>query len=255
MGPILCRAKFEGNVGHLKSDVEQIGFAATRAQISVLAETKTNIISLIVGEEFGSAIFNVDNVAERALVHALVEGAAKLAGREPGEQEHAALVDEIIPDHSARQMHAFRGRHFRDYVQHTLPSSSITIDVNDGAMLKLGLGWRVHPESSSGNIEGKSNCISFLNRLVREIEDELCGELRQLDRLATIDFALRNHEAAIGDRARWSRTAAAVLSLHDDKDVTLATMAEHDFELNAVFLATRLLVEIALCECPLVFRQ
>ncbi|MDP6588738.1 MAG: hypothetical protein QF666_04755 [Alphaproteobacteria bacterium] len=124
------------------------------------------------------------------------------------------------------------------------------IDGDDAAAIKLGLGWRVHPKSSKTIIEGKSDCISFLNRLVRDIEDELCRDLSEFDRLAIIEFALRNHEAAIVDRDRWHHTAAAVLSLHDNKEATFAVIAKHDSELNAVFLATRLLVEVALCECP-----
>jgi hypothetical protein len=42
-----------------------------------------------------------------------------------------------------------------------------------------------------------------------------------------------------------------VLGLHDDKEAALATMAHHEFKLNAVLHASRILVEFAICECPL----
>ncbi|MEF2975572.1 hypothetical protein V3473_31490, partial [Pseudomonas aeruginosa] len=58
-------------------------------------------------------------------------------------------------------------------------------------------------------------------------------------------------EAAINDRDNWRRTSSAVLALHSDKEATLRTIAEHDFELNAIFLGSRLIVEFAICECPL----
>jgi hypothetical protein len=250
-GPILWRTRFEGDVGHLAGDVEQMGFAAALDQISIFTEPTTNTVSLVVGKAFEEASFNAKNVAERALVHALVDGVAKLVGRELKKDEHTAIVDAIVPDDLARQTHAFRTQRFRDYVQRSLPRSPITIDQADDAALKLGLGWRARARSVGAIIEGKTDCTAFLNRLVKVVEDELCDELRGFDRVATIEFALRNHEAAVVDRDRWSRTAAAVLSLHEDKEATLATMALHDFKLNAVFLASRLLVEIALCECPL----
>jgi hypothetical protein len=250
-GPILWRTKFEGDIGHLSSDVEQICFGEARDQISTVIEPTTKTVSLVVGKAFDQAIFNAENVGERALVDALVEGVAKLARRDLSKSEHAAIVGEIVPDHLARQTHAFRTQRFRDYVRRSLPPSPIVIDQDDGAALKLGLGWRVRARSAGPVIQGKTDCISFLNYLVKAVEDELCGDLRDFDRLATIEFLLHNHEAAAVDRDRWSRTAAAVLSLHDDKEATRATMASHDFKLNAVFLATRLLVEIAVCECPL----
>jgi hypothetical protein len=83
------------------------------------------------------------------------------------------------------------------------------------------------------------------------MEDEVCQDLHELDRRAVIMFALQNHESAISDRDNWRRTAAAILALHNDKNATLRTMAEHDGELNAVFHASRLIIEFAICECPL----
>jgi hypothetical protein len=86
---------------------------------------------------------------------------------------------------------------------------------------------------------------------VRMLEDEICTELRKFDRRGVIDFALNNHESAIKDRDNWRRTAAAVLALHDDREATLEKIAEHDGELNGVFQSSRLLVEFAICECPI----
>ena len=61
---------------------------------------------------------------------------------------------------------------------------------------------------------------------------------------------MRNHEAAVVDRTRWMRTAAAVLSIHKDKAGAMSVIAHHDFRLNAIFQSTRLLAEVAICECP-----
>ncbi len=250
-GPILWKAKFEGDVGEYEGPGPQVPFTETRAQISVSADSATRTISTVAGTIFERAHFNAENISERALVDALVEGVAMLAGRTLSSSDHTSLVNSIVRDVSARQTHAFRAQKFRDFVHDDLPRSPITIDEIDASAPKIGLGWRVRNRSEGNYVEGKDNCTTFLNSLVKSLEDELCEELRRFNRLMTIDYALRNHEAAVIDRDRWRRTAAAVLSLHNDKKATLATMAKHESELNAVFQSTRLLVEIALCECPL----
>lgn len=250
-GPILWKAKFEGDVGEYEGLGPIITFTETRTQISVSADSATRTIFTVAGTLFERAHFNAENISERALVDALVEGVALLAGQTLSISDQASLVNSIVRDVSARQTHAFRAQKFRDFVHQDIPRSPITIDEIDASALKLGLGWHVRNRSEGSYVEGKHNCTGFLNNLVKFLEDELCEELHQFDRLATIEFALRNHESAVMDRDRWRRTAAAVLSLHDDKKATLMTMAKQESELNAVFQSTRLLVEFALCECPL----
>jgi hypothetical protein len=140
-------------------------------------------------------------------------------------------------------------RNFRDFVRHAIWRSPITIDVDDVATVKLGLGWRARSRALGGDIRGKAECTHFLNGIVQILEDEVCGDLRQMNRHAVLTFALMNHEAAICDRDNWRRTAPALLALHKDKEATLQAIAKHEAQLNGVFQSSRLMVEFALCEC------
>jgi hypothetical protein len=251
-GPLLLRVRFEGRtLEDMRGERKQLSFEHAKSAISVTADAAARTVSIIVGEAFEKALWHPENIAERALVESIVEGFAALAGRSVSPAEQASLVQSIVPDASARQSHAFVTRSFRDYVRDSIPRSPIMLDADDGALNKLGLGWRVRDRSFGGDICGKDACTSFLNDVVRLLEDELCADLRVFDREAVICWLLKNHESAIRDRDHWSRTAGAVLSLHDDKEATLQGMAIHDAKLNAVFQATRLLVEFAICECPL----
>ena len=115
-------------------------------------------------------------------------------------------------------------------------------------------GWEsdgAPTEEEGGNIRGKDACTAFLNDVVRLVEDELCNELRRYYRAATIEFALKNHESAAAERDWWSRTASAVLALRDNSEATRAAIANHEFQLNGAFQASRLVIEFALCECPI----
>ena len=62
---------------------------------------------------------------------------------------------------------------------------------------------------------------------------------------------LENHEEASRELSHWQRTAGAVLSLHEDQARTEADILERESELNAVLLTSRILVEFAICACPL----
>src|SRR5690349_2628017 len=74
--------------------------------------------------------------------------------------------------------------------------------------------------------------------------------LSEFNRRALIHALLANHELAAADRDHWDQTSRAMLALHSDKEETLETIIRHKTELNACFIATRMLAEGALCESP-----
>ncbi|TPK57426.1 MULTISPECIES: zinc chelation protein SecC [unclassified Mesorhizobium] len=250
-GPVLLRAAFKGSLGDRRAGIpdEFMTLEATLGLISSSAHGST--VDLEIADGFDHAVFNPENVAETAFVQRIVEGFASLSGISLDQARCGALLSEIIPGPDARQSHPFPARNFRDFVQRSAGRPPLTIDNDDGALIKLGLGWRVRARSEGGDITGREACTSFLNRLVKVLEDDLCAKLRSFDRKSLIRFALLNHERAALDRERWHRTAAAVLALHKDRDATLEGILHHEAELNAVFQASRLLVEFAICECPL----
>ena len=250
-GPILWCAVFEGAIGDTKEMTAGVEYDETRNSLSAGADIDAHSVTIRATARYELGHFNVDNVAERALVDALVEGAAKLAATTLSESERQRIVNRIVPDTRARQTHIFRARRFRDFVHESLSAPPILTDKDDAASVKLGLGWRVRAKSDGAFIRGKADCLDYLSKLVRVLEDEVCDELRSFDRSATVRAFLTNHESAAVDRDRWERTSAAMLSLRKDRRAAQETIVEHGLELNGVFQASRLLVEIALCECPL----
>jgi hypothetical protein len=250
-GALVWRVKFEGEIGDKEGDGKREFMSFEAALSTLTVEATGRSVALVATPDFENAIFHPENIAERALVYRTVEGFAALAGRSLSTDGLEGVVREIVQNASARQSHAFAARRFRDFVRDSVWRKPITIDADDAAVIKLGLGWGSRDPKLGGDIQGKQACTEYLNLVVRLLEDELCQDLRELDRRSVITFALTNHESAIYDRDNWNRTAAAVLALHKDKEAALRTMAEHQGELNAVFQSTRLLVEFAICECPL----
>ncbi len=162
----------------------------------------------------------------------------------------ARIADRIVLEGHARDTHHFHARDFRDHIQSCLPTEPIQIDPIDAATLRLGLGWKVRNRDGGAEIEGMEACTAFLNALVKNVEDDVCAELRAFDRLGMVTLAIENHEATMLDRTTWHRTAAAMLSLHGDA-AAKPIIAERTARNNSVLLASRALAEIANCECPL----
>lgn len=232
-------------------DLEELDGSPDAAEhsIGLDVDDARRIVQLTIDPGFDHALFNVENVAEAALVKALIRGVAKLAGDQLFDFD--GLFVKIVPNTYARQSHAFAPREFRDFIPTLRDQSPITITSYDDGTLKLGLGWKVRHPSAGGLVEGKVQCRSFLNELVQHLLSELCQDLRAFNRQDLLSKLLLNFEAASASRGRWHRTAAAVLALRSNQAAALEAMRNDELKLNAVFLCTRILIEMAISECPL----
>lgn len=247
---VLWSVAFFDAAGDLPPTTERASYDEALEAISFEIDRANATVRVRTSEAFERAIFNEANIAERALVYRTVEAFAHLSDRILSGADIDQLVDKIVPSNKARQTHRFRAREFRDFVHEQLSSPPVLIDDFDDATPRLGLGWRSRDRSLGDEISGKSECTEYLNALVTSVEDEVCSEVRSFNRQALIEFALLQHERAVLDRDRWRGTSGAVLALRKDQQAAAEKIADHEFKLNAVFQATRLLVEIAVCECP-----
>lgn len=250
-GALCWRLNFKEAVAAFDKPPEQATFEETLADIGFDCDKMSRTVTVTLGRRYEDAVFHPENIAERALVTRSVEGFAEFAAKPLTQAERDALVAQIIPDTAARETHAFREQQFRDRFRGLLSDSPLTIDTEDDAAFRFGLGWRVRDRANGGDIRGKDACTAYLNALVRYVEDELCAALREFDRKTLVELALINHESAAMERDWWSRTASAVLALRADKDAARGTMARQEFRLAGAFQASRLLIELAVCECPL----
>jgi hypothetical protein len=249
-GPILWRCVFSIPLEPSDFDMQQGNAEDARSAIAMSCVKAGRVITLDVSEGFDRALFNSDNIAEAALVGAFAKGVTVLAGFDTNSFDHAAVAAKIIGSSAARQTHALVARDFRDFMETLATTHPVTINRYDDAELKLGLGWRIRDQAVGPEISGKESCTSFLNNLVTSLEEEICKEVQKYGRQRLINAILFNSEVASRDRDNWRKTAAAVLALHDDQQMALGTMARHDYKLNGVLQASRILIEVAICESP-----
>lgn len=207
-------------------------------------------VHLDVAAGFDFAFHHPDNVAEVALVTALVEGTARLAGQTLDRDSLAALVARIIPSGDARHIHFFQAQGFRDYIAQCFQVHPIMIERQDTALVQIGLAWLANPRARGGIVASKADCTKLLNETVTAIERKLCSDLRRYGRQSALVTILQNYEAACFQRDRWQRTAAANVGLRPDRAEAVGVISEHQMRLNTVTMASRILAEAAMCECP-----
>lgn len=249
-GPIYWKAEFRGKPGDFDRDVGRASYDEARATIQVEALAGNSIFQTVADTGFERAVFHTENIAERAVVAALVDAVNELAGMPLSAIQAGELLQKIVKSPAARHGHAFMAREFRDHVRDDIGGEVIHLSRDDDAYARLGLGWANRDRNLGPKIEGKAECSVFLNSVVRQLEDELCADLKQFDRNSFLNKLLRNMEFAANDRDRWRRTTAAMIALHPPVEEAMETIAVHDFKLNAVFQTSRILAEMAICACP-----
>ena len=118
------------------------------------------------------------------------------------------IESEIVPNDDARQMHVFQARKYLDFARGGIRGDVLGIDDQDIAALRAGVAFRVESrETGRSSLRSKWQCTELLNALVRDIEDEICADLQQFDRISFVEACIRNHETATFERGRWARTA------------------------------------------------
>lgn len=248
-GPLELTVSFTGQpIQH--GTEETVCAADIQSDIRVRVDKTKRLVSVEARQKFEVGLASPTNVSEAALVHQIVSGFLELIDQTENDRAEV-LQQQIVPNDQARSCHAFYARHFRDFVSHSLPSKPVTVDPIDDATLRLGLGWNVRKREEGSAIEGKDACTGFLNALVKFVEDSLCAKLKAFNRELLIKRCLTNHEAAMQHQQIWRRTAAANMALRADMNATMAVIVEQQFRNNAATQASRILVELAVCECPI----
>lgn len=248
--PISLEFEFERMIGVSTEMPDLVSMEELRSAIQIQVDLASASVKFRIGDTFEDALAQPENVAERCLVEAIVHATSILGGQSENDTQERKLVNLICPTPHTRWQHRIQAHDFRDYAASASPHRSpLLIDSMDDAFNRIGLGLRAW--GSAGEITGPLECKRCLNAAVRSLLDDLCAYLKQFERRSLVTAVMMNHEAAAIDRERWKRTAQANLALHNNSRSTVQTIIRHIGELNACCLASRILVEAAICECPL----
>lgn len=188
-----------------------------------------------------------ENVGERTIVRAIAVSLQQLHGGTECDVED--IEREVINDSSIRVLHLFNTRNEIDILlARTCPSPRF-LAMEDLAFSRMELTDGCSGASESGVLETKDECNDLLHEVVDKIWATIRDQLRNLDRANVVFEVLGIHEAALQDRDHWRRTAGSVIALYGE-DEALDAANEREAARTAVSLASRVILEMAICECP-----
>lgn len=217
-----------------------------RNAFRVSVDEATRTINIVVGGAFDVALASPENIAEAALVAAMIWGASMLEGVPLDLSTEMALLEQISPSRHARSRHIMHAQTFRDMVRFG-DGSPVRIHLMDDAVARVGIAFRVQSDVEA-EILGQKECTAFLNSAANLTLQELCTQLKAFNKRQFIEEVLRCHEEAVMSREHWRRTAHANIALHGES--AAHAVAEHMAEMTACRIASRILIEAAICECP-----
>jgi hypothetical protein len=250
-GPMLFDFRFGKLAASSRGRERQLEISELRALVQVKAGAGKSTILIGIADGFENAFQRPENTAERMIVDAMVAAVATVSG-DHDVTKAAEAAAAICPNSEARHIHRFEGRNLRDYLAEQLDRKPTIIDQLDSASCRIGLGWKTRGPNAEAEIYGTEECTAYLNATVNAVIVDIRAALKKFGRKEIVTALLLNHERAAHDRERWRRTARANLALHQDKASVMQVILEHEAELNAVFVAARILLEAAISECPVI---
>ena len=194
-----------------------------------------------------------ENTGERLVLRAIAKALIRILKSVKGSVDANAIdeiVDKVIDDSGMRVLHLF---HTYQPIEHLLSRQGqkpIFLANEDYMFSKLKLSVDCSIVQPGNNITSKSECNSFLHRVVEKVWNQIRDLLQQLDRASVIHKVISVHEAIINDRDHWRRTAQAVEALHANEEDVVAIAQGRESDRNIVSLSARTILEMAICECP-----
>lgn len=246
-GPILWHCKF---LDIDLSDPADPVPDRQKAEALLSAHIEDNLVRVTAEQGFLFSFRHPTNLGERLLVQKFVEGTAALAPGKRSSEELEATINDIVPSEWARDMHLLVARRFRDFLGHRRTGKMLLIEKADDALSRIGLGWRVRKQEDGSRIVGAENCNSYLNSVVESIWQDIKEQLKHYAREPVLLALVSNHESIAIESDRWHRTARSLLAFHNDKEETARAATYQVAKFTASSLCTRILIEMALCECP-----
>lgn len=195
---------------------------------------------------FISASRRPDNLAERAIVRALITACLEASRITNDAEKIKEYENKIVRDDTARHFHAFSNPKLHDFVREDLPPAQLIARLDD-ANIRLGLGWLVRDRAEGSEIDGLEQCQAYLRKLVDALVTSMKVEVSRFDSRALLERLLRNHEALFAEIDTWKRTFGAVSTLSKDRELAVGSAIDKLSRVNAASMSCRIAAKAALC--------
>ena len=194
-----------------------------------------------------------ENLGERLVLGTVARALLRLrkVGNVDDEDSLATtLTNSVLSDPAIRFFHTIPVYDPVDILRERNNPQPVFVAPEDHSFAKLNLSEDSTPITNGATLTSKAARNEFLKSLVSKIWRRVRDRLRQLDRTSVIREVLQVHEAFDHDRNHWDRTARALLALYQKTDDVLTVARDREAQRATAGLASRTILEMAVCECP-----
>lgn len=226
--------------------------APARPDVLVHLDQRTAVVRF--PSDFLAHFQQPDNTGERLVLRALARGLVSLHQGSKEDVEETlleTLLDKVIGDARMRVLHLYHRDNPVDHLQAQQRQDPIFLAHEEFVFAKLRLSEGCTAIKPEAVIKTKAECNSLLHKVVEKIWGQLHELLRLFDRTSVIRQALIVHEAVIQDRDHWRRTAQAIIALYASAENVFSVAQNREQERSQVELSARIILEMAICECPI----
>ena len=194
-----------------------------------------------------------ENTGETLVLRSIAKGLVSLhqgGSKDVEESRLNDLIGTVISDPGLRILHVFRAHDPIEQMHERQIRDPIFLSQEDFVFSKLKMSESCEPSPSSTPLDTKTECNTFLKKVVEKMSNQLREQLRSLDRVSVIRRMLEVHEAVIHDRDHWRRTAQALAALYASSEDVAALSGKRESDRATVSISVRTVLEMAICECP-----
>lgn len=191
-----------------------------------------------------------DNLGERSLLIRLAQAVAQSIMDVSGNNtvpDVIPTVNSVLPKGGSRLLHIKSTNSPVEHLLEVQHDAPIFIKRADMQFSQVLLADRQHA-GKAYFITGVDECTAHLNSRALELWRQIQKILIPINRRNLIEQLIRSNESVMADLIVWRRSALAVLSIHGRTDGLEAAFKQEQRR-SQTSLASRILMEMGICEC------
>jgi hypothetical protein len=201
--------------------------------------------TIVLYESFLAEFNQPKNVAERAIVRAVIDDVERLLHATWTGDKRDALVMEIVGSEHARYFHILETKMLEHLSSRSLRAQPLFISDEDLATAQIGLAELVDATRLGTVITGKHECREFLEKVVETLWERIESHLRPFSREAIAIACFEAIDEINRDSEHWKITTRAVLALNEAEEGAKHVLTTRRSQRSIASIGNRILIETA----------
>lgn len=185
------------------------------------------------------------NVAEQAIVSALIEGVERLASTGLTDARREEFIREIVRNEDSRFFHILYTQMVEHIVKPRFRARPIFIADEDLTFIQIGLADISDAPAVTDVLKGKTECQDFLQKIAEKLWQRVEQGLKPFSRRSIVAACFRAVDEISRDAEHWKMTTRSVLALQQEQKQTRTVLAARGSQRSIASLANRILIETA----------